>query len=56
MDDYITTVILLAGLLIATNRKPIATFNEWLKFRIKTIYKQWKNERNNNTNRRSREI
>jgi hypothetical protein len=41
---------LLAVLLIATNLKPILLFREWLYFRIKTIFKQYSNERKNKIN------
>jgi hypothetical protein len=48
------TIILLVILLIGTNLKPIKTYIEWLRFRLKTMHKQRKYERNNQTNNRSR--
>jgi hypothetical protein len=39
------TIILLAILLIITNRKPIATFKEWLLFRVKMLFKQYLNSK-----------
>lgn len=38
---------LLAILLIATNLKPILLFREWFHFRIKTIFKQYRNDHKN---------
>lgn len=49
-NDDIYASALLAILLIATNLKPILLFREWLYFRIKTIFKQYSNERKNKIN------
>lgn len=51
-NNDIYASLLLAILLIATNLKPILSFREWLHFKIKTTFKQYKNERKNNTNYR----
>lgn len=52
-NNDIYASVLLAILLITTNLKPILQFIEWLYFRIKTIFKQYKNERKNKTYYRS---
>jgi len=49
-NNDIYASVLLAVLLIATNLKPILLFREWLYFRIKTIFKQYSNERKNKIN------
>lgn len=49
-NNDIYASVLLAILLIATNLKPILLFREWLYFRIKTIFKQYSNERKNKIN------
>ena len=50
-NDFYASV-LLGILLIVTNLKPIMLYREWLNFKIKTTFKQYKNERKNNTNYR----
>lgn len=52
-NNNISTILLLAFLLIMTNLKPILQFREWLYFKINTTYKQYKNERRDKTNYRS---
>lgn len=49
-NNDINTSVLLAILLIATNLKPILLFREWFCFRVKTIFKQYCNERKNKIN------
>lgn len=56
MDKYLSTAILATGLLIWSNKKVIATQIEWFCFKVKTIYKQNRNDRHNNTNSRSRTL
>jgi hypothetical protein len=48
--------VLLAILLIVLNGKAIINYLEWLRFKIRIIYKKLENERNNNSNNRSRTI
>ena len=50
-DIYLS--LLLTILLIATNLKPILLFREWFHFKLKTIFKQYLNERKNKANYRS---
>ncbi len=40
-----STIALLVILLIITNRKPIATYNGWLFFRVKMLFKQHLNSK-----------
>lgn len=44
------TIILLVVVLIGTNLKPIKIYIEWLKFKLKIMYKQRKYERKNQAN------
>lgn len=50
MQSNSGTTILLAILLVVLNRKDIASYIEWLHFKITTHFKQLKNERINNNN------
>ena len=47
---------LLAILLIVLNGKAIVEYVLWLRFKIRTTFKQMENERKNNTASRSREL
>lgn len=47
---------LLAILLIVLNGKAIVEYVIWLRFKIRTTFKQMENERNNQANNRSRTI
>jgi len=56
MNPYIIPIIVLAIALYMSNRKEIATYIAWLKFKIKMDYKHRQNERRNNTSKGSRGI
>lgn len=49
-----STVLLLIILIAVLNGKAIVEYLLWLRFKIKTFFKQLENERKNNTNNRSR--
>jgi hypothetical protein len=51
-----STSILLAILLIVLNGKAIVEYVLWLRFKIRTTFKQMENERNNQANNGSRTI
>lgn len=51
-----STSILLAILLMVLNGKAIVEYVLWLRFKIRTYFKQLQNERNNQTNNGSRTI
>lgn len=51
-----SVTILLAILLIVLNGKAIVEYVLWLRFKIRTFFKQLENERKDNTNSRSREL
>lgn len=55
-SPYISTIILLAVLLLVVNGKGILMYIEWLRFKIRTFFKQLENERKNRTNNRSRKL
>lgn len=56
MSAYQNTIALLIVLLVVLNGKAIPSYFIWIKFKIRTYYKQRQNERRNNTNRRSQQI
>lgn len=56
MNQYATTIALLVVLLIVLNGKAIVNYISWLRFKIRTYFKQLENERNNNPNNRPRTI
>lgn len=56
MNQYATTIALLVVLLIVLNGKAIVNYISWLRFKIRTYFKQLENERNNHTNHGSRTI
>ncbi len=49
-----STVLLLIVLIAVLNGKAIVEYILWFRFKIKTFFKQLENERQNNTNNRSR--
>jgi len=49
-NPYISTIVLLAVLLLVVNGKGILMYLEWLRFKIRTFFKQLENERNHNHN------
>ena len=49
-----STVLLLIVLIAVLNGKAIVEYILWFRFKIKTFLKQLENERQNNTNNRSR--
>lgn len=49
-----STVLLLIILIAVLNGKAIVEYIFWLRFKIKTFFKQLENERKNNTHSRSR--
>ena len=51
-----SVTVLLAILLIVLNGKAIVEYIVWLRFKIRTTFKQLENERKDNTNSRSREL
>jgi hypothetical protein len=51
-----SVTVLLAILLIVLNGKAIVDYVLWLRFKIRTTFKQMQNERKNNTASRSREL
>lgn len=51
-----SVTVLLAILLIVLNGKAIVEYVLWLRFKIRTTFKQLENERKNNTDSRSREL
>jgi hypothetical protein len=54
--NNISTILLLTFLLITTNLKSILLFSEWLKFKINTTFKQYKNVRKNKIDYRSQNL
>jgi predicted membrane protein len=52
-SSNISTIVLLVILLIISNLKSILLFREWIHFKLTTMFKQYKNERENKTNCRS---
>jgi uncharacterized membrane protein (UPF0182 family) len=48
MNAYTSTIALLVLLLIVLNGKAIYIYLEWLRFKIKTFFKQLENEHNHN--------
>lgn len=50
MNTYQSTIALLIMLLVVLNGKAIVNYFDWLKFKIRTTYKQRQNERNRNHN------
>jgi len=51
-----SAVLLLIVLIAVLNGKAILEYIFWLRFKIKTFFKQLENERKNNTHNRSRII
>jgi hypothetical protein len=51
-----STIVLLVVLLAVLNGKAIVEYVLWLRFKIRTFFKQLENERKDNTNSRSREL
>jgi len=43
MSPYISTIILLAVLLLVVNGKAIVEYVKWLRFKIRTFFKQLEN-------------
>lgn len=56
MHPHNTTIVLLVVLLAVLNGKAIVEYVLWLRFKIRTTFKQLENERKDNTNSRSREL
>lgn len=56
MHQSNSVTILLAILLIVLNGKAIVEYLLWLRFKIRTTFKQMQNDRNNQTNNGSRTI
>lgn len=56
MHQSNSVTILLAILLIVLNGKAIVEYGIWLRFKIRTTFKQMENERNNQANNGSRTI
>lgn len=56
MNPHNTTIVLLVVLLAVLNGKAIVEYVLWLRFKIRTTFKQLENERKDNTNSRSREL
>jgi hypothetical protein len=56
MHQSNSVTALLAILLIVLNGKAIVEYVIWLRFKIRTTFKQMENDRNNQTNNRSRTI
>lgn len=46
MNPYISTILLLAVLLIVVNGKAILNYLEWLRFKIRIFFKQLENDSN----------
>lgn len=56
MHQSNSVTALLVILLIVLNGKAIVEYVIWLRFKIRTTFKQMENERNNQANNRSRTI
>jgi hypothetical protein len=56
MQSINCTTVLLVILLVVLNGKAIATYIIWLRFKIRTSFKQMENEYINQANNRSREL
>lgn len=50
MNEYTTTILILVIVLIGTNKKEIATYIAWLRFKIHVTLKQYENDRRNHSN------
>ena len=48
MNQYATTIALLVVLLIVLNGKAIVEYVIWLRFKIRTTFKQYENRNSNN--------
>jgi hypothetical protein len=51
-----STIVLIVVLIAVLNGKAIVEYVLWLRFKIRTFFKQLENERKDNTNSRSREL
>ena len=56
MSQSNSVTALLAILLIVLNGKAIVDYVKWLRFKIRTTFKQMENERNNQANNGSRKL
>ena len=56
MNPSNSTIVLLVFLLAVLNGKAIVEYVLWLRFKFRTTFKQLQNERQDNTNSRSRKL